>query len=96
MNIPVRKQNITDYKCPDILYKDFTINNVNIDNLKEMISKYNNKDIVVEIMTHPGYVDEYTKSITSYLDREKELNVLKNAKLKGLFNNIELISFSDF
>lgn len=96
LNIPVRKQNITDYKCPDILYKDFTINNVNIDNLKEMISKYNNKDIVVEIMTHPGYVDEYTKSITSYLDREKELNVLKNAKLKGLFNNIELISFSDF
>ncbi len=96
LNIPVRKQNITDYKCPDILYKDFTINNVNIDNLKEMISKYNNKDIVVEIMTHPGYVDEYTKSITSYLDREKELNVLKNAKLKGLFNDIELISFSDF
>ena len=36
------------------------------------------------------------KSITSYLDREKELNVLKNAKLKGLFNDIELISFSDF
>lgn len=96
LNIPVRNQNITNYKCPDILYKDFTINNVNIDNLKEMISKYNNKDIVVEIMTHPGYVDEYTKSITSYLGRENELNVLKEAKSIGLFNDIELISFSDF
>jgi len=96
LNIPVRNQNITNYKCPDILYRDFTINNVNIDNLKQMISKYNNKDIVVEIMTHPGYVDEYTKSITSYLGRENELNVLKEAKSIGLFNDIELISFSDF
>ena len=61
-----------------------------------MISKYNNEDIVVELMTHPGYVDEYTKSITSYIDRENELNVLREAKLIGLFNDIELISFSDF
>lgn len=96
LNIPVRNENIIDYKCPNILYKDFTINNVNVNNLKDMISKYNNENIIVEIMTHPGYVDEYTKSITSYIDRENELNVLKNAKSTGLFDNIELISYSEF
>lgn len=96
LNIPVRNENIVDYKCPDILYKDFTINNVHINNLKNMISKYHNEDIVVEMMTHPGYVDEYTKSITSYVDRENELNVLKDAKLLGLFDDIELISYSEF
>lgn len=96
LNIPVRNENIVDYKCPDILYKDFTINDVNIENLKNMISKYHNEDIVVEMMTHPGYVDEYTKSITSYIDRENELNILRKAKLTGLFDDIELISYSQF
>lgn len=32
-------EDINDYKCPDILYKDFTIKNVNINCLKDMILK---------------------------------------------------------
>lgn len=96
LNIPIRNENITGYKCPDILYKEFTINNVNVNNLKNMISKFHNENIVIEIMTHPGYVDEYTKSITSYVDRENELNVLHDAKSIGLFDDLELISYSEF
>ena len=68
--------------------------NVNIDKLKEMIKIYSDKNIVVELVAHTGYVDEYTKSITSYIDREKELKVLKEAKKLGIFNNIDLINFS--
>ena len=44
-------------------------------------------------MTHPGFIDEYTKSVTSYLNRESELNVLKESKKIGLFQEIELINF---
>ena len=39
-------------------------------------------------------VDEETKSITSYLNRDAELEILKQAKQDGLFDDVELISFS--
>lgn len=96
MNIPIRNDSLSSVKSPDVLYKDFTIKNVNIECLKEMISKYKEKDIVVELMTHPGFIDEYTKSITSYLNRERELEVLKESKRLGLFDEVELISFQQF
>ena len=47
-------------------------------------------------MTHPGLIDEYTKTVTSYLNREKELLVLKESKKLGLFEGIDLISFREF
>lgn len=96
LNIPIRNENITNYKCPDVLYKDFTINNVNIEKLKDLVLKYHNEDIVVELMTHPGYIDDYTKSITSYINREEELKILKEAKLSGIFDEVELINFKEF
>lgn len=96
MNIPIRNNGLSSVKCPDVLYKDFTIKNVNLECLKEMICKYKEKDIVVELMTHPGFIDEYTKSVTSYLDREKELDVLKESKSLRLFNEVDLISFQQF
>lgn len=94
LNLPIRKyDNIQNIKCPDFLYKDFTINNVSIDSIKQMIEKYKNDNVVVELMTHPGLIDEYTKTVTSYLNREKELLVLKESKKLGLFEEIDLISF---
>lgn len=93
LNIPTRNENSDNAKCPEVLYKDFTIKNVNIKTLKEMIFKYKEKNIVIELMTHPGYIDEYTKSVTSYLDREDELKVLKQSKNMGIFDGIELINF---
>ncbi len=94
LNLPIRKyDNIQNIKCPDFLYKDFTINNVSIDSIKQMIEKYKNDYVVVELMTHPGLMDEYTKTVTSYLNREKELLVLKESKKLGLFEGIDLVSF---
>ena len=61
--------------------------------IESMISEYQDKDIIVELMTHPGYVDDYTRSLTSYIERDKELQVLKESKEKGIFNKIELINF---
>ena len=61
-----------------------------------MVGEYKSQNIVVELLTHPGYIDEYTKSITSCLTREEELSTLKDAKYKGIYNDIDLISFSDF
>lgn len=98
LNIPIRKeQNITgdEVKCPNIYYNSFSIKNISIEKLEQMIIEYGNKDETVELLTHPGYIDEYTKTVTSCLTREEELNVLKKAKLQGLFNNIELINFSN-
>lgn len=97
LNLPIRKyDNIQNIKCPDFLYKDFTINNVSIDSIKQMIEKYKNDNVDVELMTHPGLIDEYTKTVTSYLNREKELLVLKESKELGLFEEIDLISFREF
>lgn len=96
MSIPIRNDSLDGLdgiKCPDVLYRDFTIKNVNLECLKEMLGQYKEKDIVVELMTHPGFIDEYTKSITSYLNRERELEILKESKRLGLFEEVELISF---
>ena len=94
LNLPIRKcNNVQNIKCPDFLYKGFTINNVSIDSIKQLIEKYKNDNVVVELMTHPGLIDEYTKTVTSYLNREKELLVLKESKELGLFEEIDLVSF---
>jgi len=92
-NIPIRNMFDCDIPKPDVLYDKFTIKNVSITSLEKMISKYKAKDIVVELMTHPGYIDDYTRSLTSYIERDKELQVLKEAKENGMFDKIELINF---
>ena len=97
LNLTIRKcNNVQNIKCPDFLYRNFTINNVSIDSIKQLIEKYKNNNVVVELMTHPGLIDEYTKTVTSYLNREKELLVLKESKKLGLFEGIDLISFREF
>jgi len=45
-----------------------------------MIETYKEDNLVVELMTYPGFIDEYTKSVTSCLNRENELNILKQRK----------------
>ena len=92
-NIPTRNMFDCDISKTDILFDKFTIKNVSIESLEKMISEYKAKDIVVELMTHPGYIDDYTRSLTSYIERDKELQVLKEAKKNGIFDKIELINF---
>lgn len=97
MGLPIRNYKKYDLPCkkPDESFFDFTINNVRLDVLDKFIKLNKDKDISVEIMSHPGYVDEYTKTITSYLGRENELKVLKMAKECGLFDEVNLISFGE-
>lgn len=57
---------------------------------------YKNTNNVIELITHSGYIDGYTKKITSYLDRDKELSVLKEAKESGMFEEVELITFNKY
>lgn len=96
LNIPVRNENNVKAKCPDVFYMDFTIVDVKLEAIGKMIELYKDKDVIVEFPTHAGFIDEYTKTITSYLDREEELRVLIEAKNNGLFDEIELISYSQF
>lgn len=99
LEIPIRReQSINEdiVKCPDIYYNSFSMKNISIEKLKEMVEEYKSQNIIVELLTHPGYIDEYTKSITSCLTREEELSILKDAKYQGIYSEIKLISFSDF
>ncbi len=103
-NLPIRNEvgftikneaELADIKHPDVTIFDFTIENVNIETLRSFINKFEKTKKVVELVTHCGYVDDYTKTITSYVARNKELQVLQQAKEEGLFDNIQLISFGD-
>ena len=78
------------------------INNNNINSntniitvtLSQTIQQLEQTDLTIELLSHPGYIDDYTKTITSYLDRDKELSTLKQAKEEGLFDKIQLIDYS--
>lgn len=78
------------------------INNNNINSntniitvtLSQTIQQLEQTDLTIELLSHPGYIDDYTKTITSYLDRDKELNTLKQAKDEGLFDKIQLIDYA--
>lgn len=99
LQIPIRREqsiNEREVKCPDIYYNSFSMKNINIEKLKEMVEEYKGQNVIVELLTHPGYIDDYTKSITSCLTREEELRVLKEAKQQGIYSDIDLINFSKF
>ncbi len=53
------------------------------------------KDISLEVMATPGYIDDYTRGQTNYLLRENEMAVLAEAKEKGYFDNIDFVGFGD-
>ena len=97
LKLPIRREDYSadfDINKPDLFYKDFSMKNVNIDCLRNFIEEYSNTDLTIELLSHPGYIDDYTKTITSYLDRDKELSTLKQAKNEGLFDKIQLIDYS--
>lgn len=62
----------------------------------ENVDKYKEEDIDVEILAHPGYVDEELKKISSLTyNREKELEVYLDSEIKQYIkkSNVELISY---
>lgn len=87
------------YKLPirgDIkLEGSFYAENANEDYLKSL---YNEEEEIIEIMTHPAYLDLDIYESSSYNTyRMKELKVLTSKEIKFFIkeNNIELCSFKD-
>ena len=67
---------------------------VNLETLKAIHNQYASQDISLEILTHVGYIDQYTQNITGYLLREREIEVLKQAQKQGVFDDCEMIDFA--
>ncbi len=70
-------------------------NGVDISTFDVLRSLFWDKDLSLEILTHVGYIDDYTRGQTNYMQRELEISVLREAKEKGYFDNVELIGFGD-
>lgn len=103
-NLPVRtmteKERLLakefEVKTTDLFVSDFHESYQKDENtLKSILDFLNDKDVLVELMTTPGYVDGYTTTQTNYLRREDELFALKQAYENGLFKNITLTDFND-
>lgn len=82
-------------KTPDAFCNSFHDYSATADTIKQLCDMYEKNDITIELMTTPGYIDEYTTQNTTYLNRETEIQELKKAKENDVYKNIELITFSD-
>jgi predicted glycoside hydrolase/deacetylase ChbG (UPF0249 family) len=95
-NIPIRqsKQIIDHYeyvRCDSAFYGDHLTN----DDLINMMK--NNDDETLEIMCHPGYLDQRLMEISAYqIPRVTEMAILRSEEVKQFVkdNNIELINYS--
>ena len=95
LDIPVRNENNINARHPDVFYENFSLYDVDLNSIQKMLDKYKNKNIVLELLTHPGYIDDYTKNVTSKIDRDIELDILKAARDSGMFRDVELINFKN-
>ncbi len=96
--LPVRKFLEFKTKCkhPDELVISFTFQNNTVEEIEKIIKQYKSTNKIVEIMSHAGHIDDYTKSISSQDSRERELLALKKAKDLGVFNEVDLVGFEIF
>ncbi|MGG7176652.1 chitin disaccharide deacetylase [Clostridium paraputrificum] len=103
-NFPLVKEDVISMtrgegvSCPDNFAVDFYEDGVSEESLINIIKESLGKYDVLEIMSHPAFVDEDLRKISSYNTlREEELKILTSDKVKKFIvdNNIELISFSD-
>ncbi len=79
----------TDFFSMNFYGKDATL-----ENLKRIIKQF--PEGTIEIMTHPAYVDEKLKNISSYnVNRAKELEILTSVEIKEWIEKegIKLINF---
>lgn len=86
--LPVRKTaepfNLTSYS--DIFLDDFYGEQINVNYFKELENKWKDSDYTIEIMTHPGYLDEEVLKGSSYnVQRTKETKILTSVTLPKYF-----------
>ena len=85
-------------KSPDIFDTSF-FGNPSIDIIDKIIKKYGNTQNIIEIMVHPGYMNEETFRMTSYgKEREAELAGLIAIRNSDLYDTImdDLVNYRVF
>ncbi len=95
-DIPIRQRDqIMDHyeyvRCIDTMYDDL----ISMDFIRDICE---NHDGIIELMCHPGLIDQRLCNISSYnMPRMKELALLTSEEMKDYINEqgIEIISFSD-
>ncbi len=83
-------------KTPDFFSEEFYGSNISPETLKSIINNFS--DGTLEIMTHPGFVDEEIKKTSIYnKERLEELKILTSAEIKTwiLKKNISLIDYEE-
>ncbi|CCN37379.1 putative Cellobiose phosphotransferase system YdjC-like protein [Vibrio nigripulchritudo SO65] len=92
--VPLRAQTVE--KCRYQFTEKFFDKTVELDALLTLVSSYQDRCDVLEVMCHPAHVDEHLKQISSYaLQREKELSVLTDPRLKASLKDMG-IQVSDY
>ncbi len=90
-----QKENIP---TPDIFLSSFFGEKATRENLYHLLPRLNQKypGAVVELMTHPGFLDQHITTSSYHSPREKELNILCSEEIRELINKmeIEIVSYS--
>lgn len=97
-NLPMRKCTHFKTKCkhPDEFITSFSFKSNTVEELKNILNQFKKTKKIIEILTHAGYIDEYTSKISSQDSRERELIALKQAKDLCVFDDVELIGYDYF
>lgn len=82
----------------DLFMNDFYAEGVTMATIRKIVEQYKGTDKVIEIMTHPAFLDEKLLAISSYADiRMKEVTLLTSKELQNYLaqENVTLASFRD-
>ncbi|MBC1484185.1 carbohydrate deacetylase [Listeria sp. FSL L7-1558] len=85
-------------KTPDLFVTDFYADGVSCDTIKKIVQKHIGTNDVVEVMTHPAFIDDILLNISSYVKpRTKEHTILTSRELQAYLGQqeVEIISFRD-
>lgn len=106
LNVPIRKphhENLKDLKEYNVLTSDYfsdafggSVENSQEERLIEILDQYQEKSGVLEIMSHPGYVDDELMEISSWTAcRLEEMKTFTSPSFMQYLanNNIKVISF---
>lgn len=96
-----RHSDVSDFgaiKTPDLFATEFYTDGVSFETIKKLVQKHIGTDDVVEVMTHPAFIDETLREISSYVEpRIKEVSILTSRELQAYLGQqeVEIISFRD-
>lgn len=86
------KFNTTENFSTDVFCDKFHQSTATYKTILNYVDENQDKESI-EIMTHLGYIDEDTKTKTSYISREDEIEELKKLKQTGFYAKVNLINY---